>query len=63
MITPPKRERRKGVNPVMPSIGTTEIIVIALIVIALFGAKKLPELVRGIAKAIKEFRSASKDDK
>jgi sec-independent protein translocase protein TatA len=47
----------------MFNIGTTEIIVIAVIVLALFGAKKLPELVRGIAKAIKEFRSASKGDK
>lgn len=47
----------------MPNIGLTEIIVIAVIVLALFGAKKLPELVRGIAKAIKEFRNASKDDK
>jgi len=47
----------------MPNIGTTEIIIVALIVLALFGAKKLPELVRGIAKAIKEFRSASKENK
>lgn len=44
----------------MPSIGLTEIIIVAVIVLALFGTKKLPELVRGIAKAIKEFRSASK---
>lgn len=47
----------------MPNIGTTEIIIVAVIILALFGAKKLPELVRGIAKAIKEFRSASKDNK
>ena len=47
----------------MPNIGLTEIIVVAVIVLALFGAKKLPELVRGVAKAIKEFRSASKNDK
>jgi sec-independent protein translocase protein TatA len=44
-------------------IGTTEIIIVALIILALFGAKKLPELIRGIAKAIKEFRSASKENK
>ena len=47
----------------MPNIGTTEIIIVAVIILALFGAKKLPELVRGVAKAIKEFRSASKDEK
>ena len=47
----------------MPTIGTTEIIVVAVIILALFGTKKLPELVRGVAKAIKEFRSASKETK
>jgi len=47
----------------MPNIGTTEIIVVAVIIIALFGAKKIPEFVRGIANAIKEFRNASKEDK
>jgi sec-independent protein translocase protein TatA len=47
----------------MPSIGFTEVVIVAVIVLALFGTKKLPELVRGIAKAIKEFRSASKDNK
>lgn len=46
----------------MFNIGTTEIIIIAVVVIALFGTKKLPELIRGIANAIKEFRSASKDN-
>lgn len=41
-------------------IGSIEIIVVAVIVLALFGTKKLPELIRGLAKAIKEYRSASK---
>jgi sec-independent protein translocase protein TatA len=44
----------------MPNIGLTEIVIIAVVLIALFGAKKLPELVRGVSKAIKEFRNASK---
>jgi len=43
------------------NIGSTEIIVIALIIIVLFGGKKIPELMRGIGQAIKEFRRASKD--
>jgi sec-independent protein translocase protein TatA len=47
----------------MFNIGTTEIIIIAVIVIALFGSKKIPELIRGITSAIKEYRSASKEDK
>ncbi|MFZ2202167.1 MAG: twin-arginine translocase TatA/TatE family subunit [Microgenomates group bacterium] len=45
----------------MPRIGTTEIIVIAIVILVLFGGKKLPELVKGIAAAIKEFRNAFKD--
>ena len=45
----------------MPRIGTTEIIIIAVIILLLFGGKKLPELVKGIAQAIKEFRNAFKD--
>ena len=45
----------------MPNIGTTEIIVIAIVILVLFGGKKLPELVKGIAAAIKEFRNAFKD--
>jgi sec-independent protein translocase protein TatA len=42
----------------MPRIGTTEIIVIAIVILVLFGGKKIPELVKGIATAIKEFRNA-----
>ena len=43
------------------SIGTTEWIIIALIVVLLFGGKKIPELFKGLAEAIKEFKKASKD--
>ena len=45
------------------NIGITEIIIVAVVVIILFGGKKLPELARGIAEAIKEFRNAFKDEK
>jgi sec-independent protein translocase protein TatA len=41
--------------------GTTEIIVVAVIIVLLFGGKKIPELVRGIAESIREFRKASKE--
>jgi len=40
------------------NIGITEIIIVAVVLIILFGGKKLPELARGIAQSIKEFRSA-----
>ena len=43
------------------SIGVTEWLIIALIVVLLFGGKKIPELFKGIAEAIKEFKSSSKD--
>lgn len=45
------------------NIGTTEIILIALIVLVLFGGRKLPELSRGITDAIREFKKASGEDK
>ena len=40
-------------------IGTQEIVIILLIVLILFGGKKLPELARGLGNSVKEFRNAS----
>ncbi len=45
----------------LQSIGVTEWLIIALIVLLLFGGKKIPELFRGLAEALKEFKKASKD--
>ena len=45
----------------LQSIGVTEWLIIALIVVLLFGGKKIPELMKGLAEAIKEFKKASKD--
>lgn len=45
------------------SLGTTEWIVLGLIVLFLFGGKKIPELFKGIGDAIKEFKKASKEEK
>jgi sec-independent protein translocase protein TatA len=42
-------------------IGTPEIAIIAGIVILLFGAKKVPELCRGLGQGVKEFKNASKE--
>ena len=42
----------------LSGIGTTEIVVIALVLLVLFGGKKLPELARGMGDSIKEFRRA-----
>jgi len=46
----------------MFGLGTTEIIIIAVVVFLLFGGKKLPELARGISNASKEFSSGLKGD-
>ncbi len=40
------------------AFGTSEIIVIVLIIVVLFGAKKIPELMRGVGKGVKEFKDA-----
>lgn len=42
------------------SIGTTELIVIAAIVLILFGGKKIPEFFKGLGESVKEFKKASK---
>ncbi len=44
----------------LKSIGTTEWIVIGLIVLLLFGGKKIPEFFKGIGEAVREFKKASK---
>lgn len=46
----------------MGRFGATEIIVILVIVLLLFGGKKIPELMKGLGTGIKEFKDASKGD-
>lgn len=43
------------------SIGMTEIIVLALVVLLFFGGKKIPELMKGIGKGVKSFKDGMKD--
>lgn len=43
------------------SLGATEIILIIVAIILLFGAKKIPELAQGIGKGMKEFKKAVKE--
>ena len=42
--------------------GPGEWIVIALVVVVLFGGKKIPELMKGLGRGVKEFKDASKDE-
>lgn len=37
-------------------IGTTEILLIALVILLLFGGRKIPELMRGLGKGVKSFK-------
>lgn len=46
----------------MGGIGFKEILVIALIIIILFGAKRIPDLMKGLGKGIKDFKDASKGE-
>jgi len=43
-------------------IGPQELIVILIVVVLMFGGTKIPELMKGLGKGIKEFKNASKDD-
>ena len=44
----------------MGNFGATEIILILLVVVLLFGGRKIPELMKGIGQGMKEFKKASK---
>ena len=43
-------------------VGVPQFILIAVIVLLLFGGKKIPELMKGIGTGIKEFKNAAKDE-
>lgn len=42
-------------------IGTTELVLIAALALLLFGGKKLPELMRGMGRGVKEFKEGMKE--
>lgn len=44
------------------NIGSTEIILIAVVILLLYGGKKLPELGKGLGQSVKELKKAVKDD-
>ena len=50
-------------NMILLFIGTTEIIVIGGIALLIFGGKKLPELMRGLGKGVKEFKEGMNEVK
>lgn len=44
-------------------LGGTEILLLLFVILLLFGAKKIPELARGLGKGIREFKDATKEIK
>jgi sec-independent protein translocase protein TatA len=44
------------------AFGGQEIFLIVIIVLILFGGKKIPELMKGVGKGMKEFKNASKEE-
>ncbi|MEO6348845.1 MAG: twin-arginine translocase TatA/TatE family subunit [Aquaticitalea sp.] len=44
------------------AIGPGSWVLIAIVILLLFGGKKIPELMRGLGSGIKEFKDASKED-
>ena len=45
------------------TMGGTEWLIIALVILLLFGGKKIPELMKGLGRGVKEFKDASKEEK
>jgi sec-independent protein translocase protein TatA len=43
----------------MFGLGTPEILIIAVVLVLLFGAKKIPDLMKGLGSGVKEFKKAS----
>ena len=44
------------------NIGTGEIILIALVVLLLFGGKKIPEMMKGLGRGVKSFKEGMKEE-
>jgi sec-independent protein translocase protein TatA len=48
-------------NPLFLNLGPGEIILIALVVLLVFGGKKIPELMKGLGKGVKSFKDGLKE--
>lgn len=56
------REEGTKILNMLQSIGVTEWLVIILVVVLVFGGRKIPELFKGLTETVREFKKASKDD-
>jgi sec-independent protein translocase protein TatA len=48
--------------PYVPSVGGTELIILLVILLLLFGAKRIPELAKGLGSGIREFKRGMRDE-
>lgn len=51
-----------SLNLILWSPGPTELIIVAVVILLLFGGRKIPELMRGLGKGVKEFKDASDNE-
>ena len=49
------------ITPLVFNFGFWEIVIIALVVLLLFGGKKIPELMKGLGKGVKNFKEGMKE--
>lgn len=54
-------KKKRNVMLQFMAIGTTEIVLIVLAVVLLFGGKKIPELMKGIGQGVRSFKDGMKD--
>ncbi len=47
---------------ILGGLGAPEIIIILVIILLMFGGKKIPELMKGLGRGVKEFKDASKGE-
>lgn len=47
---------------ILGMIGWPQVVLIAVVILLLFGGKKIPEMMRGLGRGMKEFKDATKDD-
>ncbi len=47
---------------ILGMFGPWEIVLVVLVVLLIFGGRKIPELMRGLGKGMKEFKNATKED-
>ncbi len=57
-----KKMTQSFILGILGGLGAPEIIIILVIVLLLFGGKKIPELMKGLGRGVKDFKDASKGE-